>query len=394
MKDAKRPYYVLLTGGKNNAGDFLIKYRAKDLFSEIREDRDIIDVDAWRDRDHELLEIYNNAKAIILTGGPSLRKNMYSGIYNALGNIDDIKVPIIAMAIGWRSFPGEWYQTYNYELSRDTLKLLDRIEGSGYKSSVRDYHSLNVLLHRGYKSFRMTGCAALYDLKILKDGNKFRHSEIDTIGFSLGVSFVNSEKHESNVKTLLLALKEKYKDKVLKVAFHHSLDEKEFGKTYEKESKFLRKHILFAQWLDTNKISFADISGSAENLISFYNKVDLHIGYRVHAHIFMCSQNKASVLIAEDGRGKALKDVINGMILDNEFSNYSHITNQKNTIKNRILRKLNVNFNKMEVNTMLTKDMILNLEMEENTHFARVDNSHYLIKNYFKEMKKFIYQLP
>ena len=30
-----KDYYVTLTGGKNNAGDFLIKYRAFNLFKEL-----------------------------------------------------------------------------------------------------------------------------------------------------------------------------------------------------------------------------------------------------------------------------------------------------------------------------------------------------------------------
>ena len=40
MKDQ----YVILTGSKNNAGDYLIKYRAKQLFANLRPDRKIIDI--------------------------------------------------------------------------------------------------------------------------------------------------------------------------------------------------------------------------------------------------------------------------------------------------------------------------------------------------------------
>ncbi len=39
--------YVVLTGSKNNAGDYLIKYRAKKLFKEFRPDREIVDYNAW-----------------------------------------------------------------------------------------------------------------------------------------------------------------------------------------------------------------------------------------------------------------------------------------------------------------------------------------------------------
>jgi Polysaccharide pyruvyl transferase len=223
---SNKPYYVLLTGGKNNAGDFLIKYRAKQLFASIRPDRDIVDIDAWRSRDNELLSVFNNAKAIILMGGPALRPKMYPEIYKALGDIDQITVPIITMAIGWRAFPGDWVQTHDYKFTEQSLKLLERIENSGYLSSVRDYHSLSVLLNHKFKSFRMTGCAALYDLDFI--GKSYNDKPIKKVAFSLGVSFVNSKLHESNVKRLILALKKKYSDKVFEIVFHHSLNPEKF----------------------------------------------------------------------------------------------------------------------------------------------------------------------
>ena len=39
--------YVILTGSKNNAGDFLIKYRAKALFKNIRPETKIDQLRLW-----------------------------------------------------------------------------------------------------------------------------------------------------------------------------------------------------------------------------------------------------------------------------------------------------------------------------------------------------------
>ena len=44
--------YVILTGSKNNAGDFLIKHRAKQLFAKLRPNREIIDLNAWEPLSH------------------------------------------------------------------------------------------------------------------------------------------------------------------------------------------------------------------------------------------------------------------------------------------------------------------------------------------------------
>lgn len=41
-------YYALLTGSKNNAGDYLIKARAKSLLKEWRNDREFVDIDGWK----------------------------------------------------------------------------------------------------------------------------------------------------------------------------------------------------------------------------------------------------------------------------------------------------------------------------------------------------------
>ena len=159
--------YVLLTGSKNNAGDYLIKYRAKALLNKHRPDRSLLDYDAWKPFTDEQLQTVNTSRALLLTGGPALQKDMYPKIYPMVDDLSRIKVPIITMGIGWKSPLGRWSDTYRYGLSDQTLELLDRISRSGYQSSVRDYHTLNLLQQRGYTDYIMTGCPALYDLDLI-----------------------------------------------------------------------------------------------------------------------------------------------------------------------------------------------------------------------------------
>lgn len=384
-----KPYYVLLTGSKNNAGDYLIKYRAVQLLKALRPDRDLIDVDAWRERDSELLTTFNNARAIILTGGPALRPKMYPTIYNALGNIDDIKVPILTMAIGWRAFPGEWLQTHSYRFSQQSLKLLRRIEASGYQSSVRDYHSLNVLLHQGFQSFTMTGCAALYDLGYI--GKSYESNlEIKRVAFSLGIGFAKNREHERHFKKLILGLRDKYKNRQLDVAFHHSLNKSKFLNIYKQQESFFDKHLKFTEWLVKEGIGYTDISGSAESMMNYYNQVDLHIGYRVHAHIYMSSINKLSILITEDGRGKALRDVMGGLVLDSEFLN---LGDPKSSLILKGLTELKLAKSE-RVNRFVTEDVLTNLGYEEKSDFSRVKRTRLMIDSLHSQMRIFIQQLP
>lgn len=385
----KKPYYVLITGSKNNAGDYLIKYRAKQLFEALRPDRELVDVDAWKERDDKLLEVFNSAQAVILTGGPSLQRRMYPNIYKVLGNIDDIKVPILAMAIGWRAFPGEWLQTHSYRFSEETTKLLRRIESSGYASSVRDYHSLNALLHQGFKSFSMTGCAALYDLDYV--GKSYSSSnEIKRVAFSLGVAFAKDRDHEKNFKKLIVGLRNKFQGEKFDVVFHHSLDREHFHKVYNRQDDFFDKHEKFAKWLTSEGISYTDISGSAETMMNYYNLVDLHIGYRVHAHIYMSSVNKLSILIAEDGRGKAQRDAISGLVIDSEFLQAG---DPKSSLLSKGLTELKI-MKKELVNKFVTEDVLENLTYEEKSAFNRVKRTRSMIDSLFGQMKSFIQQLP
>ncbi|RXJ95880.1 hypothetical protein CRU94_04515 [Arcobacter sp. AHV-9/2010] len=377
--------YTILTGSKNNAGDFLIKYRAKQLFKELRPDREIIDFNAWETFDSEKLKIVNESKALILLGGPSLQKFMRPNIYKMTDNLDDIKVPIISMGIGWKSISGNWEDTYDYPLSDESIELLKRINSSGYLSSVRDYHTLNSIRFKGFENFLMTGCPAYYDLDYI--GSPFENPNIKKMAFSLGVSFIHSPSMEKLMKENILACKKHFEDKEFEVVFHHSLNTKKFLSTHGASSTHSQKHNEFAKWLEDNNIKYVDISGSAENLMNYYQNIDLHIGYRVHAHIFMNSISKFSILISEDGRAKGAKEVIGGIVLDG-------FTKFKNDFFTKVLNRLLSNYDKFESNKNLTKEIISNIEYERKIDFVRIKNSRNQIDNNFEVMKQFMVQLP
>lgn len=381
MKDQ----YVILTGSKNNAGDYLIKYRAKKLFEKFRIDRKIIDIDAWIPFTKEVLEEINNSRALILMGGPSLQNHMHPKIYPLTANLDDIKVPIVTMGIGWKHTRGNWSDTYEYALSDETIKLLKRIDNSGYFSSVRDYHTLNSLKLKGFKSFQMTGCPAYYDLDYMETVPSIE--KIEKVAFSLGVSFIDSPSMEKQMKSLILELKKKFYDKQFEVVFHHSLDREKFLKTHNSTNIHNQKHNEFADWLKKNNIEYADISGSAENLIDYYKGVDLHIGYRVHAHIFMNSISKFSVLLSEDGRAKGVKGTIGGIVIDgyNDF---------KTGFISKVLNKLLPNYDRYIANEYIVKELIEEIDYEQIISFNRLKISRKIIDTNLQIMKTFIKQLP
>ncbi|MDC4991036.1 polysaccharide pyruvyl transferase family protein [Acinetobacter baumannii] len=376
--------YVILTGSKNNAGDFLIKYRAKQLFAKERPDRKIIDINGWETLDCEKLEQVNQSEALILMGGPALQKDMWPGVYGLTNNLDDISVPIIMMGIGWYSKQGDWINSYNYPLGEKTLQLLDRIKNSGYLSSVRDYHTLNSLWFHNVDNVLMTGCPAYYDYEYI--GKGIVKPKLKRIGFSLGVSFINSPSMEKLMKDNILRCRDFFSDEEFTVAFHHSLDPNIYLKTHNSNNDHLKRHQQFVEWLKVNDISYVDISGSAENLMNFYSQMDLHIGYRVHAHIFMNSIARFSILLSEDGRAKATRNVIGGIVLDG-------VLDFKEQLIYKVAGKLKL-IDRYTANTHLTEELIYNIKYEKSSNFSRLQNSRKQIDSNFSMMQKFLRQLP
>ena len=382
MKD----YYVILTGSKNNAGDFLIKHRAKKLFAALRPDREIVDLDAWKPFDAATLELVNSAKALILMGGPALQMNMYPGIYALTANLDAITTPITTMGIGWKSINGSWQDTYDYPLSASTQQLLNKAVNSGLPLSVRDFHTFNVLAFKGIDNVVMTGCPAYYDLDFI--GKPFNPPQTFTkVAFSLGVALVDSPAMEQAMKTQVLHLKQWFADSEFEVVFHHALSAGTFLKAYRNGHTHNSKHRKFADWLTREGVAYVDISGSAKRLMDYYSSVDLHIGYRVHAHIFMNSVRKPSVLLAEDGRGKAVEKVIGGIVING-------VERFKTDFFSKFGSRLVPGFERYVVNPFVSREIKVALACEQQNQGRRFNVSRFMMDENFEVMKDFLARLP
>jgi hypothetical protein len=380
----KKPYYVLLTGGKNNAGDHLIKLRAKLLLQYFRPDREIVDLNGWEPFSEDTLNMVNHAEALILTGGPALQRYMVPNVYALCDNLEDITVPVLTMGIGWHSKLGSWESTHHYALNHKTKLLLDKIERSGYLSSVRDYHTLNVLSSDGKKSFLMTGCPALYDIDCVADEIVIPN-KINTIAFSLGVSLQDSKKMFQQMQDIVRMLSKNYPETDLKVVFHHSFGEK-YLKAHGANNKLYDAQKRYIAWLDKENINYVDISGDEQKLISYYRNVDLHIGYRVHAHIFMSSISKPSILLSEDGRGKALKDVLGGVV----FDAYKSV---KTGIMSKVMHRLSIPYD-MYVPVENVVDDVMQALDYEISNGIRLYMPKDAIRKHYPVMKRFLEQLP
>lgn len=377
-------YYVALTGSKNNAGDYLIKDRAFSLLSELRPDRSVVDMNGWEAIDERKLDLINRSKALILLGGPALQTRMVPNVYQLPSSLEAIKVPIATMGIGWKSNSFGIGEAVGAKFNKPSLKLIERLKVDGLQLSVRDYHSYALLRGMGCTNVQMTGCPATYALGELDEQHTLP-GRIGKIGFSLGVSFIRSKKMRTLMIKTLRLLADRYPAADVEVVFHHSLSE-QIVETESGTVEHLTAHRRIRDELKSIGFNCVDISGSADNLKAYYDEVDLHIGFRVHAHIYMTSMRRPSVLFSEDCRGAGLKEVLGGHI-------YNAIENIRDDFIGKIARKFRI-MDTYNVPNGLTESVIEILAHDVDTGYAKFQHAFCAADKNFSRMKSFIDSLP
>ena len=370
--------YVLLVGSKNNAGDYLIRHRAIQVLTKNRPDRELVCLDRWKSLDEPALQTINDSAALLLTGGPALKQNMYPKVYPLVEDLTRIRVPIILYGVGCNDPAGEWRNSRRYPFDASTRRLLERVNSSGYASSVRDYFSLNALTSNGYGNALMTGCPALY---AHSDGPKQCLAPVPAaITFSPGTSFLDDSAADGLQKDIIAKLQEEFPQAKVTVAFHHSLDPETFKKAYGKLTVRFSRQRDFAQWLKERGVTYVDLSGSHEAMVAHYSTCDLHVGFRVHAHILMASLSRPTALLAEDGRGIALRSVLGGMIFDSyRFERGTSVLRRRES---------------KATDGAVVDDVLAAIRYEVKNGYPRSRCGHRAIEAHYDVMKAFAAQLP
>lgn len=293
--------YTVLACTIKDAGDFLITERGEVLLKTYSKQNGILRLNNWQPLDDRLDEI-NKTKAIILCGGAGYSRNFYPEIFPPARNIDDIKVPIIPLGLGWVGYP--MWQPDKFSFSNSSKSLLQRIHQNCKATSCRDNITKEILNRHGFKNVIMTGCPAWYDLKSI--GKKFEQpKEIHRVAVSMAGGEPKYFKLQvellQEVKKLLTRL---YPQVELYAAFHRGIEEDRY--TSRQEATALQQLKRIAEQL---RYRVVDASYGTSKL-EFYRECDFHVGFRVHAHIFFLSIRKPTFLLQIDGRGRGLSETL------------------------------------------------------------------------------------
>jgi hypothetical protein len=184
----------------------------------------------------------------------------------------------------------------------------------------------------------MTGCPVWYHMPDLEK-NFTSLKNVDHIIFSTGAKQVLWKQSIQ----LLREIKKEFPEAKITVSYHRGI--------FPGKQTPLRKglsYTLIAIYAKVLGLEAKDVSSDLQK-IAFYENCDLHIGYRVHAHLDFLSRRKPSYLINEDGRGLGMVKSLELPIFNYDDKNVVHkVLEQVNEDKSSNFESFRSTFEKMK----------------------------------------------
>lgn len=268
---------VTLTGAFNNVGDHLIRDCAHALLRHCTE-REIIDINRCSVTASHY-DVFNRARAVLLCGGPAYQADIYPGIYNI--DLERISVPVIPFGLG---FKGKLGQSPNF--TRDSRSFIRHIHDWIEHSSARDDVTANALAAIGVTNVTMTGCPAWYDIDYID--KEYQHKpSIQSVAFSAPATVDRNSVKALHLISKRFAGSEKY------LTLHHGL----VPQINLSGARSTLGNAGLAGIAKALAFKIVSLRANLARMRSLYDSVDLHIGYRVPAHILRLSRRRPSFLL-------------------------------------------------------------------------------------------------
>lgn len=211
----------------------------------------------------------------------------------------------VPFGIGLHGEPG-----FNEGMSSATRALIEFIHESIQFSSWRCPLTIDYLrrsMPQLADKFLMTGCPVVYD-KPLLEGDCFNSSE-DTIAVTATERGDFWERETAIIRAAARRFPNAEKFFVVHQNFspgrwHETLRHRFVQATPEVIPNNVERLRAFARQYGFHVV----FPESADACLDFYNRVDVHVGTRLHAHLLFLSRNKRSYLIPIDDRSTGIAD--------------------------------------------------------------------------------------
>ena len=290
---------ILLSGAIKNAGDYLITERTRKLLEHVYPNAEIIKIVGNYPLDDKM-EMVNTADAMVIAGGPSYTKKLYPRDIPLVENLSAIKPKIFILGSGWYGNLTTDAEIFNYKFEDTSKTFLKRVENDSKFLGCRDYYAVKVLKANGFNSGIMTGCPAWFDIPSI--GKRYIGSgKIKKILISDPADIRAFGKQSLEIVKYAQI---KFPQAQIEYVFHRGTKHDEF--TPKMTAAAIDKLIAELKKLG---VVYHDIAFGCEGF-KLYDDCDLHIGHRVHAHIYNMSIRNRSILIEEDSRGAGVNEAM------------------------------------------------------------------------------------
>jgi hypothetical protein len=264
-----------------NAGDFLIQDSARLVLEHIFPNVSIMEASR-----HYTLPQHLEAIGFYF-GGPFLRKDLFPSVIP--------NQPILTLPVG--------VGVLNEEASQFTSET-ERyfFEVRKYFPTGRDLRATKVLQELGCTNAKLGGCPAFL-AGLLKQRIETKNvSKIVVSDPSWGINYLHAFE-------LIRILRRIFKSAEITFVFHRTI----FNTNY-KSLKASVAALALALGLQAIGVKVCDISGSSSGF-SIYDGA-LHVGFRVHAHVYVRSIGGASILLTEDLRSLGMNELFGDPIIE------------------------------------------------------------------------------
>lgn len=380
--------YILLHGAKKNVGDFLIRAATKRLLRSYLGDVTFKEYPRWVSLDDKIEEV-NASKAIIIAGGPGYSRGFYPEVYPLTSDLTRLQRPIVPLGLGWVGRPSSSPERFSF--SSASLDAIRCIHDKVSMSSVRDFLTRDILVTNGIRNVSMTGCPSWYFGGVK---GPFRPPQkIQSIAVSMPqnkIYFAQSLELLDAVRRLFggFALVRSYV-----AVFHRGL--RADRHTTDRQAQELRE---LSKEVSARGYDVVDASYELERL-TVYEEADVHIGYRVHAHIFNLGLRKPSFLLWEDGRGRGLSEALGlacdvpGMHMGNARRLRMEPLERGSNLLHRAIWKLGLHKH-LVVNDAAVRAMTHNLATQVDKGFPAFEGLEASFQRGYGEMERFLATIP
>ena len=279
--------FLLLHRALRNAGDALIFERARALIGSRHPDAILDTAEAWRPLLEQVpADRLGRYRAIVVCGGPGYAPGM-AGRY-PIGRLEDLP-PLVLLALGSGIAPGTDSQLASFHFADADRRFLDTVLARAAFIGARDPLTAELLARSGIERVLMTGDPAWYDLERIEAPVRIPATIHD-----IALTPPANPAAFRQAQRLFRALAAARPEAAIRVVHHRGVQRP------------------FAALADRLGWENVDITGSAEGF-EVYDRSDLHVGYRVHAHLYAVSRGTLSYLVAEDSRGIGMLRAMPGL---------------------------------------------------------------------------------